>query len=133
MRIIWVNVAFHAKTGEYYREHFELPFLKHFLKPDEAEADKAEKSAGDAKAEKFNLAEANVFETGTNQWRHFDAWPPKEATEKSLYLHAGGRLSFDAPGDNEGARIRRICKRSCQTCSVHWLHFAGADCGIHDR
>jgi putative CocE/NonD family hydrolase len=95
------QVDFHAKTAEYYREHFELPFLKHFLKPDEADADKAEKSAGDTKAAKFNLAEANVFETGTNQWRHFDAWPPKGATEKSLYLRAGGRLSFDPPGDDE--------------------------------
>lgn len=101
------NVAFDAKTAEYYREHFELPFLKHFLKGDEKDADKSEKSADDGKssdgikAAKFNLSEANVFETGANQWRHFDSWPPKNTTEKSLYLHAGGRLSFDSPTDAE--------------------------------
>jgi putative CocE/NonD family hydrolase len=91
------NVPFDAKTSLYYREHFELPFLKHFLKGDE----KNDKSADDGKAQKFNLAEANVFETGTNQWRHFDVWPPKNAAEKALYLHAGGRLSFDAPTDSD--------------------------------
>jgi putative CocE/NonD family hydrolase len=101
------NVAFDANTAQYYREHFELPFFKHFLKNDT----KADQSANDskvattsddsAKAVQFNLAEANVFETGTNQWRHFDAWPPKNSVEKSLYLRAGGRLSFDPPTDNE--------------------------------
>jgi putative CocE/NonD family hydrolase len=95
------NVAFNAKTSEYYREHFELPFLKHYLKDDDKEA-KERKSASDSKSdnskgEKFNFAEANVFETGTNQWWHFDDWPPKSSVEKSLYLHAGGRLSFDPP------------------------------------
>ncbi len=87
------NVPFDAKTSLYFREHFELPFFRHYLKDPEKE-DKAAK--GD-EAKKFNFAEANVFETGTNQWRHFDAWPPKNTTEKSLYLHAGGRLSFDPP------------------------------------
>jgi putative CocE/NonD family hydrolase len=83
------NVPFDAKTSLYYREHFELPFLKHFLK-------------GDDKEQKLNLAEANVFETGTNQWRHFDVWPPKNVAEKALYLHAGGLLSFDPPTDSGG-------------------------------
>ena len=101
------NVAFDAKTAVYYREHFELPFLKHFLKGDQKDAEKEEKPANDAKgdvgveAAKFNLFEANVFETGANQWRHFDSWPPKNTVEKSLYLHAGGRLSFDPPTDAE--------------------------------
>jgi uncharacterized protein len=89
------NVAFDAKTSLYYREHFELPFLKHFLKGDEPD----EKTADGGKAQKFNLSEANMFETGTNRWRRFDAWPPKNVVEKSLYLHAGGRLSFDPPPD----------------------------------
>ncbi len=98
------NVAFNAKTSEYYREHFELPFFKHFLKGDE----KDDRSTGaakddDGKGEKFNFSEANVFETGTNQWRHYDAWPPRNTVEKSLYLHAGGRLSFDEPANDENS------------------------------
>jgi putative CocE/NonD family hydrolase len=93
------NVAFHAKTAAYYREHFELPFLKHYLKDEEKEKKE------DKKAEKFNFAEANVFETGTNQWRHFDSWPPKNVTEKALYFHARGRLSFDPPAADEASKF----------------------------
>ncbi len=75
------SVRFDDKTADFYREHIELPFFNHFLK------DKGEQS----------LPEAYVFETGTNQWRKFDAWPPKEAASKSLYLHADGKLSFEPP------------------------------------
>ena len=97
------NVAFDAKTAEYYREHIELPFLKHFLKDEEKDEEKSDDDKKD-KPKKFNLAEANVFETGTNQWRRFDAWPPKNTAERTLYLHAGGRLSFDPPsGDDKNA------------------------------
>jgi putative CocE/NonD family hydrolase len=48
------------------------------------------------------LSEAHVFETGTNVWRAYNAWPPPGATSRRLYFHAGGRLSFEAPsGDGE--------------------------------
>jgi putative CocE/NonD family hydrolase len=80
------NVSFFAKTSEFYRENIELPFLKHFLKDDP----------------KFNLPKAYVFETGTAQWRKYDAWPPKNAQAKTLYFHPGGKLSFDPPA-GEGA------------------------------
>jgi uncharacterized protein len=80
------NVAFHQKTAEFYRNTIELPFLKHFLKDEKDPA----------------LPEAYAFETGTNQWRKFDAWPPKAATEKTLYFHPGGRLSFEPTGQAGG-------------------------------
>ncbi len=80
------NVAFHQKTAAFYRNEIELPFLKHFLK-------------GDKDPE---LPEAYVFETGTNQWRKFDHWPPQATVPKSLYFHPGGRLSFDAPESTSG-------------------------------
>jgi len=82
------DVSFHAKTAEFYQQNIELPFLKHFLK-------------GDAK---FDLPKAYVFETGTDQWRRYDAWPPKNAREKILYFHADGKLSFDLPG-NEASQF----------------------------
>jgi uncharacterized protein len=107
------SVEFNAKTAQYYQDHIELPFLKHFLKDDEKnekkkskeDASKQEESTekDGEKEEKYNLSEANVFETGTNQWRHFDAWPPKNANEKTLFLHSGGRLSFNPPTADEGS------------------------------
>jgi uncharacterized protein len=93
------RVSFDSNTSKYYREHFELPFLKHFLKDDAADTGAA--AGEETQAGLFDLAEANVFETGTNQWRQFDTWPPKNSVEKSLYFHAGGRLSFDAPTADE--------------------------------
>ena len=75
------TVKFGAKTGPFYREQIELPFFAHYLKdrPDP------------------KLPEAYVFETGTNQWRRLDAWPPKQAVIRALYLAAGGRLTWTAP------------------------------------
>ena len=74
------DVQFGAKTSEYFRQNIQFPFFEHYLK-----------GKGEAQPK------AVVFETGTNVWRHFDAWPPKQATPKMLYFHAGGKLSFDPP------------------------------------
>jgi uncharacterized protein len=39
-----------------------------------------------------------AFETGSNQWRRFAAWPPKDEVESArLYLHPDGGLSFEPP------------------------------------
>jgi putative CocE/NonD family hydrolase len=85
------HVRFDAKTSEFYRDEIELPFLKHFLKG-EGENDP-----------KLDLPEAFVFETGTNQWRRYDTWPPKNTTEKTLHFHVGGQLSFDPTASGDGA------------------------------
>lgn len=73
------NVSFDQKTSLYYRDSIELPFFTYYLK------DKGT----------LNLAEATVFETGKNQWKKYDEWPPKNTEEKELYLHENGRLSFE--------------------------------------
>ena len=42
--------------------------------------------------------DAMLYDAGTMQWRSFQTWPPKNgATPRSLYLRAGGELSFDPP------------------------------------
>lgn len=85
------NLSFGSKTGEFYRDNIELPFFVYHLK-DNGNGLKTSKEAA--------IPKAWLFETGTNEWRRFDAWPPKEAREKTLYLGAGGKLSFDpAPGE----------------------------------
>ena len=80
-------VNFKAKTAEYYREHIELPFFRHYLKGDT----------------NYTSTEAHVFETGTAEWLRFDAWPPKAAVLRTLYFQPGGALTFDPPGDGAGA------------------------------
>lgn len=53
---------------------------------------------------------AQVFVTGVNEWRHFDAYPPRQAAERRLYLRSegranslrgNGRLSWNAPSGDE--------------------------------
>ena len=63
-------------------EHFqqiETKFFNHYLKD----------------THKPDLAEATVFETGTNQWKEYSTWPPAEARPVKFYLRAGGRLSTE--------------------------------------
>ncbi len=81
------DINFRAKTSEFYREKIELPFFRRFLKGDT----------------NYTPTEAHVFETGTHQWRRFDAWPPKQAGPRTLYFRAGGALGFDAPGGTKDA------------------------------
>ncbi len=85
-------IDFGSATGEFYRQKIQAPFFAHYLKD----------------LGSFTPAEATVFEAGSNTWRTFTAWPPKEAVTRSLYFHAGGRLSFDAPGSGEGAGVDRF-------------------------
>jgi putative CocE/NonD family hydrolase len=80
------DIPFNARTSDYFRANVQFPFFEHYLKG---------KSAG-------AQPKAVVFETGTNVWRHFEQWPPKDAAAKTLYFHAGGKLSFDPPADAKG-------------------------------
>jgi uncharacterized protein len=80
------NVWFDADTSDFYRANIEMPFFEHYLK-----------GKGEAA-----LPEAYMFETGTNQWRKYDSWPPKEAQKTTLYLGANGKLTFDSPAGADG-------------------------------
>ena len=82
------DLKFGSATGEFFRDSIEFPFFTYYLK-------------GPGTGEPA-LAEATIFETGTNKWRTFDAWPPKNTAGRTLYLHAGGKLSFARPSADEG-------------------------------
>jgi putative CocE/NonD family hydrolase len=80
------NVRFASKTGEYFRDKIMLPFFVHYLKTPNDD---------------FTLPKAYVFETGRNQWRKHDNWPPTEAVARMLYLSEGGKLSWTPPEGGE--------------------------------
>ena len=46
---------------------------------------------------KPDFAEATIFVTGSNEWRTFDTWPPKNINEKNLYFQPAGDMSFITP------------------------------------
>jgi hypothetical protein len=75
------DVRFNSKTAPFYRENIEFPFFLYFLK------DKTDPK----------LPEAYVFETGSNEWKTYDQWPPKNTKVENLYFHPEGKLSFDQP------------------------------------
>jgi putative CocE/NonD family hydrolase len=74
------DIQFNSNTSAYFRANIQFPFFEHYLK-------------GKGAA----LPKAVVFETGANVWHKLDAWPPKAAAHKTLYFHAGGKLSFAPP------------------------------------
>jgi putative CocE/NonD family hydrolase len=81
------KLDFHNDTGTYFREKIQAPWFAYYLK------DKG----------KLDLPEALLFETGSNKWVRYSAWPPKQnVTMRQLYFRAARRLSFDPPADADG-------------------------------
>lgn len=50
------------------------------------------KGTGEAK-----FSEATCFQTGSNVWKTYSTWPPKEAQIKKLYADADHKCTFDKP------------------------------------
>jgi uncharacterized protein len=82
-------IPFGSNTAEYFRDQVQAPFFAHFLK------DKGT----------LTLPEALTFEAGANQWRRWEAWPPKNRTEaRALHFGANEVLAMTpaaAPGFDE--------------------------------
>jgi uncharacterized protein len=49
-----------------------------------------------------DLPEATIFVTGTDEWKDFATWPPKNVVAKDLYFHPGQAASFTAPVNPAG-------------------------------
>ncbi|MFN8572907.1 MAG: CocE/NonD family hydrolase [Gemmatimonadaceae bacterium] len=76
------NIQFEQPTAQFFRDSLMGPFFAYYLH------DKGS----------IHLAEATTFEAGSNQWKRYDAWPPKAGVStRNLYFREHGALSFDAP------------------------------------
>lgn len=73
------DIRFDSPTSAWYQQHLQLPFFNHYLK------DKGS----------FDAAEATIFISGSNEWKSFDTWPPRNTATRRLYLRAEGGLSFE--------------------------------------
>jgi putative CocE/NonD family hydrolase len=49
-----------------------------------------------------NFPEAEIFVTGSNEWRSFDKWPPEKSVEKTLYFQPSGIVSYTLPATDGG-------------------------------
>jgi uncharacterized protein len=88
-------IKFDSNTSLYFQREILLPFLDHYLKDG---------------APKMDVAPVTAFETGTNTWRRLASWSAGcgavgecaiHATP--LYLEAGLKLGFAAPGASDAA------------------------------
>lgn len=78
------DVNFDSNTAEYFQKNIQFPFFERYLRDKPAEFPKAW-----------------MFETGTNVWRKFPAWPLPQAKPQTLYFHRDGRLAFTPPPAGE--------------------------------
>ena len=69
------------ETAREFRENIEAPFFRFYLH------DQGEKPKW----------QASTFQSGSNSWHTYAAWPPKEAKQTKLYLNVDGSLSFADP------------------------------------
>jgi putative CocE/NonD family hydrolase len=77
----WTKFATHefgSNTSKFFQDSLETQFFNYYLK------DKGN----------FNAAEATVFETGSNQWKNYDVWPPKNSTAVNYYFNNDHKLSL---------------------------------------
>jgi uncharacterized protein len=75
------------ETGTEFRANIQAPFFRYYLHG------QGEKPAW----------QASTFQTGSNTWHTYAAWPPTESKPTNLYLLGDGTLSFRAPSSGEPA------------------------------
>jgi putative CocE/NonD family hydrolase len=75
-------IQFGSDTSKWYRDNIMTPWFAYWLR-------------GEGR---LQLPEATTFQTGANEWRTYEAWPPSQNVEKRrLYLRGGRKLSFQRP------------------------------------
>jgi putative CocE/NonD family hydrolase len=77
---------FGSNLNKYFQDSLETKFFDFYLK------DKGN----------FNAAEATVFETGTNQWKSYDTWPPKNIRTEDYFLNTTGKLTLQRANRKSG-------------------------------
>ncbi len=73
------NIPWGSNTGEYYRKELEFKFFGFYLK-----------GRGN-----MDLPAVMAFNTGANQWKSLDKWPPDVTNHQRFYLMANGKLSTE--------------------------------------
>ena len=80
------NVRFAANTSDYFQQNIEIPFFNYYLK---------------GKGSDSQIAEANIFFTGENNWKKFDQWPPQNISATNLFLLTNNKASFQTTNQKQ--------------------------------
>ncbi len=76
------NIQFGSNTAIWYQNNIEIPFFNYYLK---------------GKGTISQLPEATIFFSGENNWHSLNEWPPKEKSDKVIFLQPGGQLGWTKP------------------------------------
>jgi uncharacterized protein len=75
------NLDFGEPIGTEFRQQIEAKFFAHYLKGEPG----------------FNLQDTASFQTGSDTWRFYAQFPPRDSHPTNLYLDAAELLSWQAP------------------------------------
>ena len=87
------NLEYGEPIGKEFRANIEARFFAHYLK-DPPGTD----SSG------FDLQNTASFRTGSNTWKYYARFPPRESRQASLYLGGNGELSWSAQASDGQTR-----------------------------
>ncbi|SEI73876.1 hypothetical protein SAMN05216327_103518 [Dyadobacter sp. SG02] len=73
----FAQYQFGEDVNKYYQEEIETKFFNFYLKGKGT----------------FEQSEVTVFETGTNQWKHYDTWPPANSQPETYYFGPNGKMA----------------------------------------
>ena len=76
------------ETAREFRENIEAAFFRYYLH---------------GVGEKPSW-QASTFQSGSNTWHKYAAWPPEQAKPTKLYFHSDGTLSFTAPDNSKAEK-----------------------------
>ena len=74
--------TFGSNLNQYYQQEIETKFFNYYLKDKDT----------------FDIAEATVFETGTNKWKSYAQWPPAASKNTIFYFQPNQKLAATKPG-----------------------------------
>jgi putative CocE/NonD family hydrolase len=92
------------ETAREFRENIEAPFFRYYLH-----------GVGEKPA-----WQATTFQSGSNNWHTYAAWPPKEAKSTNLYFHADGTLSFEPPKNTDSSKFREYVSDPANPVPYRW-------------
>ncbi|MCC6286490.1 MAG: CocE/NonD family hydrolase [Chitinophagaceae bacterium] len=82
----FVDYHFGSDLNAVFQQQIETPFFNYYLK------DKGS----------FQQPEVTVFETGSNQWKTYDTWPPKQSEPVTYYFSNNKQITNDKPANTKG-------------------------------
>jgi putative CocE/NonD family hydrolase len=80
------DLNFGEPVGKEFRERIEAKFFAHYLKDEPG-----------TNASKFDLVDTASFQTGSNTWKYYGHFPPRQSLPTAVYLAGGGQAAWEKP------------------------------------